>query len=141
MAPKAIIESVDQIGPSTLDVRGTFTDEVSFKVPFSIQMGAQSDEGVRARLKGEYDAAVAQKFLKSSLKAGAVLDLTPPVVVPPEPSPEEAARNAFSSLVQRYRRARKLTTEGIISKDDPDKLLLEVNAALQSDSTLEVGTF
>lgn len=119
MAPKAIIESVDQIGSSTLDVRGTFTDEVSFKAPFSVQMGAQSDEGVKDRLRLEYNAAVAQKSLKSSLKAGAVLDLTSPVGVPlPDPPPEKLAQIAFLSALAEWRSIQRLITDGVIPADD-----------------------
>lgn len=129
MAPKAIIETVDQISKDTIDVRGVFTDEVSFKATFSTLIVEGSESAVVDSLRRSYKKAIAQDDIKVTLKPGITIDLSDPIVIPPpKPTPEEQARIDYFDALGKVQRAKIHVDLKIIDETQSDYAKLVSNA-------------
>lgn len=141
MATVAIIETVDSISANTLLIRGIFTDQATFKTPFDTTLsGNLTQEGIRSRLASILSEQESQGEVKKILTAGAVIDLTPPIVKPPDPPPpppdptsEELAKQVYRDLLTKYRQLNGALAVGIDVQAKLDTILVDLQKAYISD--------
>lgn len=131
MSAKAIIETVDQISKDTLDIRGVFTDEISFKTAFSLLTTAESDDAVTDELRRSYKKSVNQQSLKVTIKPGEVIDLSDPIVIPPQtPTQEEIDKAEYFkqvNLLLQFRQALSLTSTIVTDQEKLTESLFKVD--------------
>jgi hypothetical protein len=114
VATVAILDSYETLADGSLHVQGLFTDQATFKTPFALTVaGTITAEQLRAQLARLNDAITSQAALKSVITPGAVIDLTPPVVTPPDPTPQQK----FLTLWGQYQSALRKVTGGIVAAD------------------------
>ncbi len=109
MALVIIPQRVDRVDHVTIQLSGIYTDEQTFKVPFTERFsGNVTKETIRARLAGIVAAEQAQDGIIEQLALDQPFDLTPdPPVVPDPitPSQDDIDKRAFGVLLATHRQA------------------------------------
>jgi hypothetical protein len=131
VATVAILDSYETLADGSLHVQGIFTDQATFKTPFAITVaGNITAEQLRAQLARLNDAIASQAALKAIITPGAVIDLTPPVIVPPAPTPLQA----FLTLWGQYQSALRKVTAGIVAGDAKEVVDLQAATVAAYDA-------
>ena len=129
MSTIAVIEIAQSVGPDSIQIVGTLTDQISFKTPFNVTLiGPLTLDSVKARLLSLLDNGQSQDLILKELNIGKPLDLTPPVVnPPPPPTQDELDLAAFRAAQNNWRSAKRKIDDGTIKSDDVDALALLTN--------------
>jgi hypothetical protein len=131
VATVAIIDSYETLADGSLHVQGLFTDQATFKTPFALTVaGNITAEQLRAQLARVNDAMAAQTALKALIVPGTSIDLTPPVVVVPDPTPQQK----FLTLWGQYQSALRKVTGGIVAADAKEVVDLQTATVAAYDA-------
>lgn len=127
MAAIAIIETFERLNSSSFAIWGVFLED-DVKTPFYFSLSSRNLNELTNRLRSEYELSKEQAAF--DLKPGTEIDLTPPVVDPPDPDPETVARQEFLTALDKWRSAIRLIDDNIIESDDVEamKLMDDVKA-------------
>lgn len=114
MAIITILDGPARVDSGKLVLNIVFVDDSQgFKRPVEIVTAATTLAGVNAAIRAERDTrAVPFDALIKQLQPGE-LDIEPVVVIPPDPTPEELARQLFGQKVQRFYLLRNALAAGM----------------------------